>query len=1105
MHRSTVAKLVVLVALAVADSRALAQGVTGSAVTGTIRDPDGAPVPGAKVQLQNPATGEVFNTVTGGNGQYFIDNVPAGGPYRLAATAEGYDVSTKESAIQLTLGQRLTVDLALKYAGEEMEILSHLDALDDKARSGPSTLLKEATINRLPLQGRNFTNLISVDPRVTSTSGGPSIAGQNNRLNNIQIDGGANNDLFGLADNGTPGGTAGAKPLSIEAIKEFNVQVAPFDVRLGNFVGGLVNAVTKSGTNDFHGALFGYYQNKNLAGFREDPTFTRYYTGQFGAAVGGPIIKDKAHFFIATDIQQRQSAYGNSRNLTGDDTYDSAPSHAGFTVAIANQFQNILAKPAYSSLNAGTPLGANLANPDRNLFVKVTANPLENSRLELSYNFVNAHQDVLDRSGSTQSGVLPTVAVINGTPTITSQGNIRGGYQFSNAGYTIGNTTNTVRGKLTSNFNEGKVSNEFLAGVSIIRDAREIPSNAPLIMVRAAPTNADPGSGWISVGGERFSQANQLDQDVYQLQDNVSFAAGQHRLVVGTSNEYLKIRNLFLQAATGAWVFNSLADFDAGTPVAFQRRLGVPGSGQDPGTAKFNATQLGFYLQDEWSVLRNLTITPGIRVDLPLLSKANTNQVVLNSPTLPIDTSQIPSGNLLWSPRLGFNWDVDGSADTIVRGGVGVFSGRPAYVWVANAYTINGLSQIQLTCTGPFGVPTFTTDPNNQPTTCPVTPPGAQNQGEIDYFDPKTKYPQNLRFALGADRRLPFGIVASADLLYTQDINGWYITDENLAPTGNTSAEGRTLYGNPNATNTALVPNRLDIQNLTNAIKISNKNGGKVYTASLQLQKQFGQDLELSVGYTYSRSYDLVSLTSSQALSNFQFSPLDGDIQNRNVRPSAFDRPHHLVLTGSANLPYGFGLGLSYTYQQGTPYTWVVNGDANGDGQFGNDPVYVPPLITQTDGSVIADSSKITLVNANGTPAAPATYAALGDFVNGQDCLRQAQGSILQRGACRNPWSGFVDMRVTWVSPKIKGEQQIEVQWDIFNVMNLINKNWGHLDSATGFETISGGASYMRASGWDAANNRPKYVFVPQSSVVSTSYSPTLSRWRMQLGARYVF
>jgi hypothetical protein len=1117
MRRSIIANLVVLAALVVAESRALAQGVTGSAVTGTIRDPDGQPVPGAKVQLHNTASGEVFDTVTGGSGQYFLDNVPPGGPYTVAATAEGYDVSTKETTIQLTLGQRLTVDLGLKYAGEEMEILSHLDALDDKARTGPSTTLKEAAINRLPIQGRNFTSLILTDPRVASYSGGPSFAGQNNRLNNIQIDGGANNDLFGLADNGTPGGTAGGKPLSIEAIKEFNIQVAPFDVRLGNFVGGLVNAVTKSGTNDLHGTLFGYYQSKDLANkkayisgqYIDDATFSSYTVGQFGAAVGGPIIKDKAHFFISADIQQRQFSLASSRNLTGDATYDSLPTHAGFTVATAQRFATLLGN--YNIANPGSGTASDLANPDRNLFVKVTANPFANSHLELSYNFVKASTDVLIRNPTAPS--LPTATAAG---LITSAGNLRDGYELGNSGYANANTTNTVRGKLTSNFSDARISNEFLTGVSIIRDARTIPNNAPLILVRSAP-----GSGaWLAAGGERFSQANQLDQDVYQLQDNVSFALGNHRMVVGTSNEYLKIRNLFLQAQTGVWAFDCLnvagtpatADggagcansLEAGNPLAFQRRFGAS-TLQDPGTAKFNATQLGFYVQDEWAPLRNVTLTPGIRIDVPILPKGVQNQAVLNSP-LGIDTSQIPSGNILWSPRLGFNWDLDGSANTIVRGGVGVFSGRPAYVWVSNAYSINGLSQVQLTCVGATGVPKFTTsDPNAQPSDCTGgtgTPVPPTNAGEIDYFDPNTKYPQNLRYALGVDRRLPFGIVANIDLMYTQDINGWYVTDENLAPTG-VNGEGRTTYGSFNAATftsaaNAPVPNRLDNTYLTNAIKVSNKNGGKVWSASLQLQKAFGQDYSISAGYTYSRSYDLISLTSSQALSNFQFEAIDGTIQNRNVRPSAFDRPHRFTFAGAANLPYGFGLGLTYIFQSGTPYTWVVNGDANGDGQSGNDAVFVPRLITAADGSQTVDQSQVTLAN-------PLQSGALADFIQSQDCLRQAQGTILQRGACRNPWSGVLDMRITWLSPAIKWNQRIEVQWDIFNVMNLINRSWGLFDSVTGFETVSGGSSFLRTSGYDVANNRPKYTYVPQGSVVSTVYGPLSSRWRMQLGARYVF
>jgi len=733
MHRrlrSILAKLIVLGALAVAESGALAQGVTGSAMTGIVTDPDGAPIADATVQLVNPATGETYTATTSPSGQYFLDNVVPGGPYVLTVVAPGYEAKTRER-VQLALSQRLKIDIPLKYFGEPVEIVSHADALDDHARTGPASTLKEATITGLPLQGRNFTDLVATDPRVSKIGDGTSIAGQNNRYNNIQIDGGANNDLFGLAGNGTPGGQANAKPLSIEAIKEFVVQVAPFDVRQGNFAGGLVNAITKSGTNDVHGSVFGYGQNKLLAGNRDDPTFTRYNTWQFGAAVGGPIIRDKAHFFIATDIQQKSSSFGSSNNIGGVDSAADIKA-VGFDKATVDRFVSIL-KTKYGITNAGDYTAPALKNPDRNLFIKVTTSAIESSNLELSYNFVNANQDVIIRNPTTPSLPANTAAT----------GNLRDGYELSSSGYGQANTTNTGRVKLTTNFDGGRLSNEFLGGVSIIRDARDLPAQTPLILVRAGQLGTGPGATptWLSAGAERFSQANILDQNIWQLQDNLTYSLDQHRITVGTSNEFFHFRNVFLQASIGTWAFDCIDaancaaiaaatgapvpsnnSLENGLPTAFQRRFGLS-SQQDPGTAKFNVSQLGFYAQDEWSVLRNLTITPGIRFDVPFLSSAPRNDILANNAAYPIDTSKVPSGNILWSPRLGFNWDVDGTADTIVRGGVGIFSGRPPYVWVSNAYSINGISQVQLTClrTASPGVPAFTVDPNAQPSSRPPT------------------------------------------------------------------------------------------------------------------------------------------------------------------------------------------------------------------------------------------------------------------------------------------------------------------------------------------------------------------------------------------------
>jgi hypothetical protein len=510
---------------------------------------------------------------------------------------------------------------------------------------------------------------------------------------------------------------------------------------------------------------------------------------------------------------------------------------------------------------------------------------------------------------------------------------------------------------------------------------------------------------------------------------------------------------------------------------------------QDPGTAKFNVSQLGAYLQDEYSALDNLSFNIGLRLDVPLLSHANTNPALLSSP-LGIDTSKVPTGNLLWSPRVGFNYDVDGTANTVIRGGVGIFSGRPPYVWLSNAYSINGLSQVELTCTAATGVPAFTPDPKAQPSDClggtgvPLPP---TNAGEIDYFDPNTKYPQNLRVALGLDKRLPFGIIATADVLYTEDVNAWYTSDENLRDLG-ADGEGRELYGTfpagvfTTSANTPR-PTRVDTTRLVQAVKVFNKNGGKVTSATFQLQKQFARTFGINVGYTYSKSQDRMSFTSSQALSNFQFAPLDGDIENRNVRLSAFDRTHKITITGTASLPYGFGLGLTYVGQSGTPYTWTVNGDVNADGINGNDLAFIPATLSQ-----------ISLQN-------PLQYPALSAFIDSQACLRDARGGFVQRGACRNPWQDFLDLRVSWLSPDLKG-QRIELQWDIFNVLNLMNSRWGHFNSVAQFENAT---AFLRAVGYDAANKRPMYSFTGPATITSTVYNPTTSRWRMQFGARYVF
>jgi hypothetical protein len=1053
--------LLFALALVVGQGTARAQGVTGAAVNGRITT-EGAPVMAVELTLVAPSTGDKYTSITDENGNYFFDNVRPGGPYVLTATALGF-VPTGRQGIILALGQRLKLDMVMRVdAGETITIIETVDPLADPSRTGPATNLGGSTIARLPLQGRNFTDLAGTAPQVV----GSSIAGQNNRYNNIQIDGGANNDLFGLSGNGTPGGQSNAKPISIEAIDQFVIEIAPFDVRQSSFTGGLVNAITKRGTNEVHGSLFGYYTSKSLAGFRDDPTFLDFNTLQLGLSVGGPIIKDKLHIFLAADFQGRESAFGNQFQLTGDATADMMAS--GFTTAEVDRFVTLL--EGYGVQNPGNGLSTNTQNPDHNVFVKLSTNQIPKSQLDISYNLVEASSDQVTRA--------PLTAV-----NLTTGANLRDGYQLSNAGYQQVNSTHTVRAKLTTNWAGGRLSNELLTGFSIIRDQRDMPQRLPLIMVRVGRVGSS--DSWLSAGGERFSHQNELDQNIFTFQDNLTWSIGRHRITFGTSNEYLDVRNLFLQAAYGVWAFDSLDSFMNGTASVFQRRFG--GSDQlDPGTAKFSAFQVGAYVQDEWNIFDRLTITPGFRIDIPFLSSAVTNDRLASNTTFPIDTGDVPSGNLLLSPRLGFNWNVEGNNNTIVRGGVGIFTGRPPYVWVSNAYVVNGLAQVQLTCAGATGVPAFTVDPDNQPSDCmggTGTPTPPTNAGEVDYFDPDTKYPQNMRVALGVDRKLPLGITASGDFLYTRDVNGWYYEDANLVEQDALSGEGRFMYGTINAMGRG-VPMRVDTMNLTQAVRTSNKNGGRVITGTVQVLKSFGKWVDASVAYTYSNSKDLMSLTSSQALSNFQFAPVDGSIYDRNVRPSAFDRPHKITITATASLPAGFNAGLQYIKQSGLPYTWTINGDVNADGISGNDAAFIP-----------ATAADITLQN-------PAQFDALNAFIESQDCLAGARGRLIQRGECRNPWLTLLNARVGWRSPVLgSGGERFELQLDVFNILNLLNDDWGVTRQAAPFEQVN----LLQSVGFDMANNRPIYSFTMPSRVVSRVYSPTVSRWRIQLGARYSF
>jgi len=1032
---------------------AAAQGTTSGAIVGTVSDEAGAGVTGAVLTLTNSSTGQRYSGQARVDGRFLFENVQVGGPYVLEVRALGFSPARSEP-FTLRLGERRVMDMKLQRAAVELTgvtITGEANPVLSPSRTGAQSFVSESALARLPTLGRSFIEFVNTVPQV-ATAGvpGASVGGQNNRFNNIQVDGGVNNDVFGLSASGTPGGQANAHPISVEAVKEFQVLIAPFDVRQGSFSGGLINAVTKSGSNVFRGSAFGYLQNEGLVGKDLGGNeASEFYQRQYGFTLSGPVIRDRLQFFVTADLQSRANPFGGQ--AIGADTTGGADSaNIGIRRTTAERVAEILrTNPAYG-FDPGTFLAPTIENPDRNFFGKLTTQLATNSQLELTYNYVKASSDVLIRN-STATGS-------------------RDGYELSNSGYVQANVTNTVRGKVTTQ-TSGGMSNELLVGYNRIRDHREIANRVPLIFV-----GGDRAGTNIAAGAERFSHNNFLNQDIVEVTDNLTLPlGGKHLLTVGTHNEFFHFVNGFFPASLGVWTFADSTALNSVTPNRYEIALPLRPGGP---TADFNVKQWGFYAQDRWSPDPRLTVTLGLRVDIPSMDKPNSNPALVTA--LGVNTGDFPSGNALWSPRVGFNYDVRGNGETRLRGGVGIFSGRPPYVWISNAFGNTGLEQATLTCTTAGTIPTFTIDVDNQPQTCAgggaPTPPTPS----IVYFEPDFKFPQNLKLSLGLDHQLPAGVVATFDMMVTRSVNQFYITDVNLnGIVGVSSGEGgRPLYGTPTATTTNVTPSRPSAA-FRDVLRHRNEGKDKAFQVTAELQKRFSEGVEFRMAYTYSHSEDLFSLGSSIASSNYRFTVLDGTLENRNLRTSVFDIPHKFQVTGILGLPYDVKLSLIYITQSGHPYTYVTSTDANGDGFGGNDAVYVP-----------RNPSDITL-------ATPGDSTALFNFINAEACLRDNGGRILPRNSCRNGSINILNARLVKVIPTISG-QSLELSLDIFNLLHLLNHDWGQFRETSGFENLN----MLRQTGYDTVNERGRYALaLPRRDFPSQ----TASRWRLQLGGKYIF
>ncbi len=1025
--------------LTVCSMSAFGQGVTTAAINGVVVDQNGQELPSATVVATHEPTGTVFGTTTRNNGRYDLLGLKVGGPYQIKVSYVGYKTEVRDS-VYLELGQNLTLNFTLKTTSVELSqvnVVAHRNPIINSNRTGATQDVSARQISEVPSISLTFQTFAKLSPLFSGTS--MQAAGRNNRYNNIQIDGTQYNDLFGLGSSGTPGGQTGANPISLDAIQAFQVVIAPYDVRYGGFTGGGINAITRSGSNTFEGSVYGYGRNQDFVGLSPDQYKTKYAnfsSYQYGFRLGGPVVKDKLFFFTNLELTQHTTPLSNIALTSGN------PNAAAW----ADSLKNMLAAKGFG---AGSFSSFDVKQPSTKFFLRFDYNIDENNKLTIRNNFVHSYQDNLN--DRTSSNAL----------------------SFDTYNYRITNNTNSTALLLNSTFGNN-MSNELILGYTTIRDNRG-PVGAGLPEVDVVL-----GGGYtMYTGTDRYSSANKLDQNVFEFTDNFTYLAGNHVFTFGTHNEFFSFKNLFIRSYWGYYQYkvDYLSQLDFNNPTFYQRVYSRT-SNPEP-AAQFSVNQIGFYAQDEWSITPNFKLTYGLRMDVPYYPTKPAYNDSLSHYFPGYSTSNVPSGNIMWSPRVGFNWDVNGDNQTQIRGGIGAFAGRVPYVWMSNNYGNTGTLIAEI---DRYGNTPFSADPSNQPGLAAGS--AAKTTSEVDLVDPNLKMPQVLRLDVGVDRQLPYNITGTIEAQYSKTLYDMIYKEVNLKPQVGTLPDGRIVYGGTNSGN----GNFYGVYYLTNTTK------GYQYNLSVQLQRNVLQGISGDIGYNFQRAFDQNGVLSSQAQSQMRYNPIFNDPNNPPVTTSDFEIRHRIFASVTYSNDFfkdaPTSVSLYYNGQSGTPFSFVVYGDVNGDGFDGNDLFYIP----KNDNDIELG----TLNNGVYTKASASTYAALDATINGNSYLSSHRGQVAQRNGSTYPWRNELDLRLAQDIPMFNSAHHIQITLDILNLPNLLNSSWGR--------DVSGGYNnneIVSYKGIDKATGKPVYSFNP--SYKAWNYDDLTSRWEMQLGLRYTF
>jgi hypothetical protein len=1052
-----------------------------------------------------------------------------GGPYTVEFSFMGFQPQTFTD-IFLTLGEEFTLNVTLAegIVLEGVEILSYQSAVMNSNRTGAQTIATREDMHRLPTLNRSLSDFIRLTPMSAPTSNGRSFAGVSGRFNNITVDGASFNNSFGLSS--SLGGGA-SEPISLDALEQVQIMIAPFDVRNGGFTGGGINSVTRSGTNEFHASTYMFTRSPALMGYRvEDDILPveNFFNRQYGITLSGAFIPNRLFFFVNAEMDRQETAIPFTTRTPGslvdadvlEDLSDFLQTTLGYNPGMFNKST----RDVYA---------------DR-LTIRLDYNLNTSNTLSLKYYYLKSFRDIApSTSGAPTGGRGPN---LNSIP-------------FSSSFYQANNNFNIIIADLNTTINN-RMSNMFRIGYSRLRDFRSMDGGFfPQVDILTGPGGS---RAYTTFGSETNSVYNQLDSDIWQIQNNFTINTGRHEITIGTQSDYRRFKNGFAQNFPGSWVFNSVDDFKFNV-LATQQWLqsnptmagfnitnfspdmfgittpGVTGIANSGATgfqdfrqryyltdgfpfAYVNVFQVGLYAQNRWRVNDQLNLTFGLRMDIPIFTTdLPTNDRVASETYrdgIQIDVSEYPNARPFFSPRVGFNWRPLEDGSLQIRGGTGLFAGTPPYVWLSNQAGTNGVLFADILVAGgnreTLG---FTGDINTYPDL--VRAGGTPTRADINATDPNFKYPSIWRNSLAVDYRFGDGWIATAEFIHSSDINAIYHDNIGLVPA--TDADGNQIFvadGSGQDKRPAFINNTWQSnlpgndQAANNVILMRNTNKGYSVFGTLQLQRNFMhgplQGLNLNASYTMGRAMSVTDGGSSVALSAWRFRPaLDPNAQELGFSSGTVDGRILFSAFYTANWSSKSATNIGVVYQRFRPYrfSFTYAGDANGMRNTNTSLIYVPRNFDE-----VRDH-----LEATGFGSQQEAWEALNAFIEQDEYLRTRRGQFAERNGGVAPWANLLDLSLFHdiKIPQANGRTHtLRFSLDIHNFLNLVNRNWGVqksqiLAQQNGFEE---NILTVTQTPTTANDYTLRYrITTPTRTETFQNNLEQASRWAAVFGIRYTF